>query len=246
MALSADFILQVAPGLTASTSNIDAGIIADRALILSIVTGLIALSMAYFMVRKSIVLPAKKNLIEWENSKDSDLTLHSEDVELKKGKKSNVFAALVPFTFLAIVGYVVIATFSNMVPSIEDGAGASLIGGTAVLLLLTVSLSRDYRHTLKEVSDYLVSGFVFAFKVMGLVIPIAGFFFIGSGNFSGKILGIQDSDQAPAYLFDLVQISQQAIPENVFVTGFGILLLGMIFWIRWFRLFWSSSFRFIV
>ncbi|MCL7749409.1 hypothetical protein [Halalkalibacter alkaliphilus] len=228
MALSSDFVLQVAPGLTASTSGIEAAAVADRALILSIVAGTIALSIAYFMIRKSIVPPAKKNLTEWEKSGDSDVTLQSDDLDVKKGNYSKFFAFLVPSTFLAIVVYVVLATFSDAIPAIADGAGASIIGGIAVLLLITISLFRDYRKSLKEVSDHIVKGFVFAFKVMGLVIPIAGFFFMGSGEFSASILGVNDPDHAPAFLFDLVESSQHAIPDNAFITGFGILILGMI------------------
>jgi hypothetical protein len=228
MALSSDFVLQVAPGLTASTSGIEAAAVADRALILSIVTGTVALSIAYFMIRRSIVSPAKKNVTEWEKSGDSDVTLQSDELDVKKGKYSKLFAFLVPFTFIAIVVYVVLATFSDATPAIADGAGASIIGGIAVLLLISISLFRDYRGSLKEVSDHIVKGFVFAFKVMGLVIPIAGFFFMGSGEFSASILGVNDPDHAPAFLFDLVESSKHAIPDNAFITGFGILILGMI------------------
>ncbi|KHF37856.1 hypothetical protein [Halalkalibacter okhensis] len=228
MALSSDFVLQVAPGLTASTSGMEAAVVADKAFILSIITGIIALTIAYFMIRKSIVLPAKKNVIAWEKSDENEVSLQSEEIEVRKGAYSKVFAFLVPSSFLAIVVYVVLATFSDTIPAIADGAGAAIIGGIATLMLIAISLFRNYRKSLKEVSDHLVKGFVFAFKVMGLVIPIAGFFFMGSGEFSASILGISDSDQAPAFLFDLVEASQHAIPDNAFITGFGILLLGMV------------------
>ncbi|MDT8861662.1 hypothetical protein N0O92_15700 [Alkalihalobacillus sp. MEB130] len=228
MALSSDYVLQVAPGLTASTSGIEASAVADQALLLSILSGMIALTIAYFMIRKSIVSPAKENVTNWENSGDKDSNIQVDEIEVKKGKHSKVFAALVPSTFLIIVLYVVLATFSTAIPAIEDGAGASIIGGAAILLLIAIALFRDYRKTLKEVSDHIVNGFVFAFKVMGLVIPIAGFFFMGSGDFSASILGVDDPTHAPAFLFDLVEASQHAIPDNVFITGFGILLLGMI------------------
>ncbi len=51
---------------------------------------------------------------------------------------------------------------------------------------------------------------------------------MGSGEFSASILGVNDPDHAPAFLFDLVESSQHAIPDNAFITGFGILILGMI------------------
>ena len=228
MALSSDFVLGVAPSLTASSTGIESSIIAERALVFSLITGLIALTIAYLMIRKNIKNPSKGNLTEWEKSTDADIQLDTNEIKVIKGRFSNIFALLVPSTFIAIIAYVIVATFSNVVPSIEDGAGASLVGGAAILLLIMISFFRNYRKTLKEVSNHIVNGFVFAFKIMGLVIPIAGFFFIGSGQFSAKIFGIEDTNKAPEFLFDLVQASQTAIPENIFITGFGILILGMI------------------
>ncbi|UCZ51518.1 hypothetical protein LGQ02_11595 [Bacillus shivajii] len=227
MALSSDFILKVAPGLTASTSGLEAGIIAEKTFILSLIAGITSLPVAYFMVRKSIKKPAERNLIDWENSGDDDMKVSADDIEVRKGKFSQYFAFLVPTVFLVIVTYVVTATFSNIIPTIEEGAGASLVGGTAMMMILTISLFRNYRKTLQEVSDHIVKGFVFTFKVMGLVIPIAGFFFIGSGELSSQVFGT-GADNAPSFLFDLVEASQGFIPENAFVTAFGVLALGMI------------------
>ncbi|MCD8510989.1 MAG: hypothetical protein LRY73_14765 [Bacillus sp. (in: Bacteria)] len=227
MALSSDFILGVAPGLTASSSGLEASVIGEQTLILSLIAGMVSLTIAYFMVRKSIKAPAQKNLTDWENSGDEDLKINADDIEVKKSKYSPLFAFLVPSVFLVIVAYVVTATFSDFIPSIADGAGASLVGGTAVILILTISVFRNYRKTLQEVSDHIVKGFVFAFKVMGLVIPVAGFFFIGSGELSAQVFGTHP-DKAPAFLFDLVEASQSAIPDNALITAFGILVLGMV------------------
>ncbi|MDQ0256790.1 hypothetical protein J2S74_004212 [Evansella vedderi] len=227
MALSSDFILGVAPGLTASSSGLEASVIGEQTLILSLIAGMVSLTIAYFMVRKSIKVPAQKNLVDWENSGGKDLKINADDLEVKKGRFSQLFAFLVPSVFLVIVTYVVVATFSNFIPAIEDGAGASLVGGTAIILILTISVFQNYRKTLQEVSDHIVNGFVFAFKVMGLVIPVAGFFFVGSGELSAQVFGT-DPEYAPAFLFDLVEASQGAIPDNALITAFGILILGMI------------------
>ncbi|MCT2536540.1 hypothetical protein NC661_03225 [Aquibacillus koreensis] len=228
MALSSDFILKVAPELTASSSSaLEASAIGEQTLILSLVAGAVSLTIAYLMFRKSIRKPSKQNLTEWEESGDDDLKLKSDDNEVKKGKYSPVFAFLVPSVFLVIVAYVVLTTFSDALPAMEDGAGSSLVGGTAVILIIVMSLFRNYKETLQEVSDHIVNGFVFAFKVMGLVIPVAAFFFIGSGELAGQIFGT-DPDTTPAFLFDLVQEGQGYIPDNAFFTALGILVLGMV------------------
>ncbi len=91
--------------------------------------------------------------------------------------------------------------------------------------MILVASSRDWKHTLSNVSDYIVQGFVFSFKAMGPVIPIAGFFFLGSDEMAGTILAV---DSPPSFLFDLVQSAQQLIPDHSFLAGFGILIIGMI------------------
>src|SRR5699024_3651798 len=54
MALSSDYIVQVAPSLSATSAGIDVGPVADKAFILSIISGGIAIGLAYLFHRKSI------------------------------------------------------------------------------------------------------------------------------------------------------------------------------------------------
>ncbi|MDT8860649.1 hypothetical protein N0O92_10430 [Alkalihalobacillus sp. MEB130] len=227
MALSADYMIKIAPMLNATSAGIDVGPVADRALVLSLITGAVALSYAYFSIKKSIKPPSRQHLLSWEKESRN---VEQEDDHLPPthSKKHRIFfALLIPITFLLIVIYMVLSMFTDAIPDMEGGAGASLIGGTAVILLVVASSFYNFKKTLANVSDFLVKGFVFAFKAMGPVIPIAGFFFIGSGEFSSKIFGTESS-QAPSFLFDLVQAGQQVIPESSFLAAFGILIIGMI------------------
>ncbi|MBP2239636.1 hypothetical protein J2Z40_000189 [Cytobacillus eiseniae] len=228
MALSSDYVIQIAPTLTATAAGIDVAPVADRAFVLSIITGVVAIVIAYLMIKKHILKPSDKHLIAWENNTLTSTQLQEEEYEQqKKSKYSFLFAILVPLTFLIIIIYMVLAKFSNVIPSIEGGTGAALIGGASAILLIAAAIFRNARESLNHVSDHLVKGFVFAFKAMGPVIPIAGFFFIGSGELSAKILNI-GTDIAPSFLFELVVAGQQFIPESTVIAGFGILLIGAI------------------
>ena len=77
-------------------------------------------------------------------------------------------------------------------------------------------------------ADHVTDGFVFAFKAMGSVLPIAGFFFIGSGETAGAILGIAPGTKVPSLLFELVQASQHLIPDSKLLVAFGVMIMGMI------------------
>ncbi|HEY4600705.1 MAG TPA: hypothetical protein VIG73_05440 [Cerasibacillus sp.] len=228
MALSSDYIIQIAPSLTATAAGVDVNIIANRAFVLSIITGSIAIIIAYFSIRKQIASPSNSHLIAWEKTDNSSQV--NQDPEAHKRSKSKyglLFAIVVPLTFFIIICYMFLAIFIDTIQPIEGGTGAALIGGASIILLIIASVFKDIRSSLNLVSDHLVMGFLFAFKAMGPVIPIAGFFFMGSSELLSKILDT-NAEETPSFLFDFVVSGQQFIPENPFISGFGILLIGAI------------------
>lgn len=222
MALSADYIIKIAPMLSASAAGTDTAAVADKALILSLITGITALLLAYFRTRKKISSPSIVHLERW-NGNDAPSAAHPAE----KSRLSILFAILVPAAFLVVVIYMAYAAFSNTA-SLEGGAGAALIGGAAILLMIAAAIACNWKQSLHNVSEHLVDGFTFAFRAMGPVIPIAGFFFLGSGEISARIFGLEDAAQAPSFLFDLVEAGQHHIPENPIFAGFGLLVVGMV------------------
>jgi len=227
MALSSDYIVQVAPGLSAKSAGVSTASVADIALILSIITGVTAIIIAYFLYRKEIRKPEdpinEKLVKKLEIPTDLKHKAKTKNVE----KWSKLFSILVP---VSLVGVVVIMLYQKFntgrMSGFEGGDGAAFIGGVAVILLLLASLSYGREKALDYVADHITEGFVFAFKAMGPVIPIAGFFFLGSGEFAGSILGLEKG--APSFLFDLVTVAQEYIPGGSVLAAFGILLIGMI------------------
>src|SRR5699024_6377904 len=87
-------------------------------------------------------------------------------------------------------------------------------------------VTRDWKTSLEQVSDYVIDGLIFAFKAMGIVLPIAGFFFLGNDETAAQLLGM--SEGAPAFLFELVLAVDHLIPQNDYLAAFGILIVGMI------------------
>lgn len=240
MALSSDYIMQIAPMLTATSGGMDTVQVADKAMVLSVITGVTAVAVAYAMMYKSI---AKPNSGEAQNAVDllNAMTADEDSVEAEVSAASEVaighrkkiwgkvFAILVPLSMLAVM----IFMFSSKIGNSEAGTfaggdGAAFIGGVAAVLLILASVAFGRIHALDKIGDHITDGFVFAFRAMGPVIPIAGFFFLGSSDFTGSILSLGEEGAKPAFLFDLVQSAQAAIPENAFFSAFGILLVGII------------------
>ncbi|MGP3770296.1 hypothetical protein ACTWJ8_05610 [Streptomyces sp. SDT5-1] len=276
MALSSDYVIQVAPGLSAKAAGVGTGAVADRAMVLSLITGAVALAYLYLRGRRSFVTAGDENELRWlaqENGLDGGAevglggspgargigkgtaaaaatraatgssTSGSADTATKvlaeteadvsapdrtePVRRSRLFAVLVPVTFAAIVGYMLLGKFTDVVGEVQGDEAAGLVGGVAMLLLFAAVFSIDGSHGLTTAASHVVDGLVFAFKAMGVVVPIAGFFFLGNAEFISQITGVHEA-KPPALLFDLVASVDQHIPDNGFMLSFAILFIGMI------------------
>lgn len=269
MALSSDFVIRVAPGLSAKAANADPDIIANRALALSLITGGVALAIGYALEFRKMRTGDPALLAEWEGSLeqfdehvavDSPTTGHgaalrrdemaehvraregdtvdpgSNDFDTPEGISTRVskgFAIAVPLAYLALIGYLVwTMSQGGGDEGVSGGDAAALVGGIAAMTIFFAAFAESRKTFLERSAEHVTDGLVFAFRAMGVVLPIAGFFFIGNGDFSGQILGVApDADGVsvgPSLLFDSVLSAQQYIPENGYVSAIGILAIGII------------------
>jgi hypothetical protein len=295
MALSSDFVIRVAPGLSATAAGADPDVVANRAMVLSLITGILALVIGYVLEIRRMRTPSQDLLEEWETSTvgptDGDVALGSAptighgvalrreadaaaadpeerhdyagsamqdsearpaaaatpadhgavavaEVETEEETKvapwiSNGFAIAVPLAYLALIVYLIIdVATTGTDEGLKGGDAAALVGGIAAMTIFLASLAEGRRTFLERSAEHVVDGLVFAFKAMGVVLPIAGFFFIGNGDFSGRILGIppnaDGTEAGPAFLFDLVLHGESHLPQNAFLTAFAVLIIGMI------------------
>ncbi|MGV9800385.1 hypothetical protein ACWDTP_20295 [Mycobacterium sp. NPDC003449] len=270
MALSSDYIIKVAPGISAKAAGVSADAVADKAMVLSLIVGVTALIITYLMQRRTWRTPSPELLMEWENAADRRggtdaeapsgggaaptttpappatgplgtggataaatttvvLTEPEEPAPAPRKKLSaKVFALLVPLVYLAFIVYLLLGKFTTAVPPLKGGDAAAIVGGLAAMLLFAASATNDKRNFLETSSQHVVDGLVFAFKAMGIVLPIAGFFFIGNGDFAAAILGMPADAKGPAFLFDLITAAQSHLSPNPVITAFAVLFVGLI------------------
>jgi hypothetical protein len=277
MALSSDYIIKVAPGISAKAAGVDADAVADKALVLSLIVGVTALAITYVMQQRTWRKPSADLLIAWENEADNlgvkgddnddgglgggdaprqpasaggpapaggsvdspvkaaaatvvlaETATEPEPDPKRKALPGQVFAVSVPLVYLAFIVYLLLGKFTTVVPPLKGGDAAAIVGGIAALILFAAAATNDKRNFLETSSSHVVDGLVFAFKAMGIVLPIAGFFFIGNGEYSAAILGLPEDAKGPAFLFDLITAGQAHLSPNPFVTSFAVLLVGLI------------------
>ncbi|MFM0441553.1 hypothetical protein PQQ84_34470 [Paraburkholderia strydomiana] len=287
MALSSDYVIKVAPGISARAAGADMLTVANTAFGLSLIVGFVALALTWFsVVRGRVKTPSAANLSAWEKRGALVGEAQQESqgsfakVELARGTSGNlgigqdggsslladadpalasiaiapmpqggaalqmaalgadvlidrrelwskVFALATPLAFLAVV---VVMMRPDMIGSgaIRGGDAAALIGGMAAVLMMLATLSHGRKGFLDRTAEHIIDGFVFAFKAMGAVLPIAGFFFVGDASTAGPILGAAAGAHVPSFLFELVQACSQVIPHNPLFVSFGVLVMGMI------------------
>src|SRR4051812_38462520 len=314
MALSSDYVIRVAPGLSATAASTDPNVVADRAFVLSLIVGGIALAIGYAMELRKMRRPSDELLQDWEIAADRGSAVAdaeeiidedplaggtavpagsggtgsgpaggpgggrapaTEERELvgvgsggrisapvevpgeqhivghgislrgtpageplpaeahtitpvEKPAASKFFAVFVPLAYLALIVYLIVATVSDSVPDLQGGDAAALVGGIALITMFGASFARNRSTFLETSAEHIVDGLVFAFKAMGVVLPIAGFFFLGNGDFSAQIMSLGEGAKGPAFLYDLVVAGQNQLPTSGLITAFGILIVGMV------------------
>lgn len=252
IALASDYVLGVAPSLSAQGAGVPANVIADRAIVIALIVGTVALVAAYFLtVRRTIGerTQARAPMHAVAVGTGTDQTLggggtagpderEAVDRELDMGgygprievspRRARLLGLSVPVCFGVLLVVILLGRFTPLVPPLDDGAAAPLVGGVAALLLVVTTALSGGPDWLERASGHFVHGVSFAFRIMGMVIPIAGFIYIGLGSFSGGILGLSDDAQGPDLLLDVVKQVEGYIPNNGTAALFTMLLIGMV------------------
>jgi hypothetical protein len=148
-----------------------------------------------------------------------DSVFSSVRVPLRAGIRRTL-AALVPVLFLLDV----IAMF---VFDLRGGDATALVGGTALLILIAATMLAHKQKGLEQVTNHLIQGFQFGFKVFGPVIPIAAFFYMGDSGFL-KVFGEVLPSGSHGIVNDLGVALAQTIPISKEVAALTVSAVGVI------------------
>lgn len=176
IALSSDFVIQGAPKLTADAAGIAVGDVVTASIPLVITMGLVTTITAFILLRRDM----RRGKIELTGTFQEDTEEETLE-DLLTLKQKQFFAVIIPIAFLLDV-------IAMSLLKLQGGDATALIGGTAIFILLVLSVVAHKKQGLEKTTSYLIHGFQFGFKVFGPVIPIAAFFYLGDSGFS-QIIG---------------------------------------------------------
>lgn len=220
IALSGDYIIQGAPKLTADAAGLPVSSVMEASVPLVIVMGLVTTVTAFWMMRRDIKrgtwrdgLVTSKNLTPKLSAEEEEQAVISPGV--KKG-----LAIAIPLLFL-------IDVLAMFLLHLQGGDATALVGGTAVFILIVVTLLAHRHRGLEKVTSYLIDGFVFGFKVFGPVIPTAAFFYLGDSAFT-ELFGQVLPEASHGIVNDLGVALAGVVPLNGAVGAITLTIIGAI------------------
>lgn len=216
IALSGDFVIQGAPTLTAKAAGIPVGDVIAASVPLVIVMGVVTTVVAFWYLRKDMKIG---NVPAPTETAIPDSVFASVRVPLTPGVR-RALAAAVPILFLLDV----LAMFAF---DLRGGDATALVGGTALLILIVATMLAHKQKGLEEVTNHLIQGFQFGFKVFGPVIPIAAFFYMGDSGFI-KVFGEVLPAGSHGIVNDLGVALAQTIPISKEIAALTLTAVGVI------------------
>ena len=209
IALSSDWIIQGAPGVTAKAAGLkDPTIITSHGAPLFITMAVVTVGVAFYMLRKDMKANREKYAHE-------ALSYAETAAAVEPSGAAKIFAVLIPLAFIADV-------VAMLALDLKGGDATALIGGTALVLMSLVAAVEFKGEALEKVTDFVRDGFMFGIKVFAPVIVIGAFFFLGSEGTAKAILG----QEATGLLTDIGLFLSQNTPLSAAPVAFIQLIIG--------------------
>ncbi len=200
-ALTTDFIIQGAPGITAKASGVAVVDVMGKSLPMLIVWGVIALPLSFISVKKDIRANAGRP-IEWAPFEIGPEARAEREKWTKAApgfKKPALWIIAILFA-LVILGMLFF--------KLRGGDATALLGGTVGIIMVFVGFGAYGKEGFGKLTEHARAGFMFGVRIFAPVFLIAAFFFMGSPGTAKAIFG----EGARGLLFDLGQALANAVP----------------------------------
>jgi hypothetical protein len=211
-ALTTDFIIQGAPGVTAKAAGVPVSDIMSKSLPMLIIWAAIALPLAFRSVRKDIKALNGKP-VEW-----APLIISKEDLaEREKWTKASPLFKKIALPLIFV--FFGLDVFAMLKLQLRGGDATALLGGTVGIIMVLLALGAYGREGFGKLTEHTRSGFMFGMRIFAPVFLIASFFFMGSSGTAKAIFG----DAGRGLLFDIGQAIANSVPLSkipiVFIQG---------------------------
>lgn len=215
IALSSDFVIQGAPKLTSDAAGIPISEVISASIPLVFIMGVTTTVLAYIFLKRDL---KNGNLKVEDKERKEAIQKNKDNIDIMSSKSRKVFAILIPIMFLIDIIIMIVA-------NLQGGDATALIGGTAIFILIIVSIKAHKNKAIEEITSYLVEGLQFGFKVFGPVIPVAAFFYLGSEGFV-EVIGDFLPSNSQGLVNDLGVALANSVPLNPTIGSITLTVVG--------------------
>jgi hypothetical protein len=209
-AFAFDPIIQGAPGVTASSAGITPGEIISAGAPMFTVTGIVAILLSYFFLKKDM----KANAARYESERK--VALAEANVNKEAHSSAKVMAVIIPVSFVLVIA-------AMIKKGLVGGDATALVSGTAIAMMtIGALLQHGPIGALEAIVDYVRDGFGFGMKIFAPVVIIGGYFFIGGGGVNA-ILG---GEYPRGLLMDWGWWLAQQVPLSKYPVATLMLIIG--------------------
>jgi len=219
IALSGDFVIQGAPKLTADAAGLPVSEVVNASVPLVFIMGIVTTIIAFYYLKRDM-----KNGSLTMDTALANIKVTEEDADNLKNalslKTKRFYASIIPILFA-------IDVLLMAVMDLSGGDATALIGGTALFILICIVISIFKSKGLDAVTEYLIKGLHFGFRIFGPVIPIAAFFYLGDAGFV-HIFGDVLPEGSQGLVNDLGIALAHTVPLNKAIGSVTLTTVGAI------------------
>ena len=178
--------------------------------------GVVTTIAGFYFLRKDIksgTIPTEYNIDGEESNTEKKMLISS-----KKLRRALALLILVLFTLDIVIMFMA---------NLQGGDATALIGGTAVFILCLISVISYKKQSLEKITDDLVKGLQFGFKIFGIVIPVAAFFYLGDSAFNEIFTNILP-ETSHGIVNDLGLAIANIVPLNSAISASTLTIVGAI------------------
>ncbi|MCX8118439.1 MAG: hypothetical protein N3G78_10965 [Desulfobacterota bacterium] len=200
-ALTTDFIIQGAPGITSKASGVAVTDVMSKSLPMLLLWGAIALPLSFLSVKRDIRAAAGRP-IEWAPFEIGPEAKAERErwTKAAPGFKKPALWVIAILFFLVVVAMLAF--------KLRGGDATALLGGTVGIIMVFIGFGAYGKEGFAKLTEHARSGFMFGVRIFAPVFLIAAFFFMGSPGQAKAIFG----EGARGLLFDLGQALANAVP----------------------------------
>lgn len=200
-ALTTDFIIQGAPGITSKASGVPVADIMAKSVPMLIAWAVIALPLSFLSVKKDIKANAGRP-IKWAPFEVSA------EAMAEREKWSKAAPAFKRLALWVIAIMFCLDVVGMLVFKLRGGDATALLGGTVGLIMVIVGFGVYRQEGFGKLADHSRAGFMFGVRIFAPVFLIASFFFMGAPGTAKAVFG----EGARGLLFDLGQALANTVP----------------------------------